>query len=286
MTSKTLLSIHPTKRAQVGDGFPIRRAFPGHGVPSFDPYLVLDHAGPVQIRPSEVPKGVDEHPHRGFETVSLVYQGALEHRDSAGNNGKLFEGDVQWMTAASGLVHEEKHEREFSRNGGTLEMIQLWVNLPAKYKMEPPKYQDISSKDIPHYKLSEHAYLRVIAGEYAGIQGAAETHTPLLLGDVRFEKAGEVELNFQPGWSLAVYLLSGELTLNENASMTEGHLAAFGQEDSRLLLESHGPATVLILSGEPIGEPVASYGPFVMNTREELQQAFQDYQAGKMGRLS
>ena len=165
-------------------------------------------------------------------------------------------------------------------------MIQLWVNLPAKYKMEPPKYQDISSKDIPHYKLSEHAYLRVIAGEYAGIQGAAETHTPLLLGDVRFEKAGEVELNFQPGWSLAVYLLSGELTLNENASMTEGHLAAFGQEDSRLLLESHGPATVLILSGEPIGEPVASYGPFVMNTREELQQAFQDYQAGKMGRLS
>lgn len=283
---KQIISLHHTKAAQVGDGFPIHRAFPGHGVPDLDPFLVLDHAGPVEVPPSDRPKGVDEHPHRGFETVSIVYQGALEHRDSAGNAGKLFTGDVQWMTAASGLVHEEKHEREFTRQGGTLEMIQLWVNLPRQHKMDPPSYQDIAQADIPVLELQPGVQMRLIAGPYAGQAGAARTHTPLLMGDLRFEDAQSLELSLTEGWSTALYLLKGTLTLNGDTPLRSGQLAALTREGNRLTLQSDGPAVALLLSGEPIGEPVASYGPFVMNTREELQQAFADFKSGKMGSLN
>ena len=286
MTMKNILSIHSTKQAQVGDGFPIRRAFPGQGVPAFDPFLVLDHAGPVEVPPSDTPKGVDEHPHRGFETVSIVYSGALEHRDSAGNAGQLFTGDVQWMTAASGLVHEEKHERAFTRQGGILEMVQLWVNLPARHKMDPPSYQDLRSADIPVLHLGQGAQMRLIAGTYAGQRGPARTHTALLMGDLRLEAKAEVEIALPEGWSTALYLLDGELTLNGEVAFTGGNLAALSPAGTALRLQAHGASKALLLSGEPIGEPVASYGPFVMNTRAELQQAFADYQSGKMGRLT
>jgi len=283
---KSIQQVYTTQRAQVGDGFPIRRAFPGHGIRNVNPFLVLDHAGPLAFPPSDTPKGVDEHPHRGFETVSIVYQGALEHRDSAGNYGKLFEGDVQWMTAASGIVHEEKHEEAFTREGGTLEMIQLWVNLPAKHKMDTPSYQDIADVDIPEIELAHGARLRLIAGEYAGETGAARIHTPLTLGDIRHERGANYTLNFQPGWNAALYVLEGEVILNGSTRVREAHLASLGHEGDSLKVEVVEGGKVLLLTGEPIDEPIATYGPFVMNTQEELVKAFEDYRSGKMGHLA
>lgn len=272
----------------VGDGFPVRNLFPSNGIDAqVNPFLMLDYAGPLYFKPTTKHQGVDEHPHRGFETVTIAYQGAVDHRDSAGNSGTIFPGDVQWMTAASGVVHEEKHEREFGEKGGTFEMVQLWVNLPAAYKMSAPRYQAITKEQIPSVKLGAESYARVIAGELHGVRGPAKTFTPVDVFDVRAKAGERFELALPAGQNAAVILLKGKVTLNGETKLEgEAQIAVLDQEGAGVSIEVTEDSTLLVLSGEPINEPVASYGPFVMNTREELAQAVDDYRRGKMGHLA
>ena len=271
----------------VGDGFHVRNLFPSNGVSkAMDPFLMLDYAGPTQFQPSNRPHGVDEHPHRGFETVTIAYQGAVEHRDSAGNSGTINPGDVQWMTAASGVVHEEKHEREFAKKGGTFEMIQLWVNLPSAYKMSQPRYQTLTKEEIPTVPLGSGGYARIIAGELNSVKGPARTFTPVNVFDVRLTAGAHADIDLPEGQNAAVVLLKGEIALNGSQAVKgEARLALLSAEGESITLEAKADSTILVLSGAPIGEPVASYGPFVMNTQAELRQAVEDYRAGKMGHL-
>jgi redox-sensitive bicupin YhaK (pirin superfamily) len=270
----------------VGDGFPVRTVFPTRGVNEIDPFLMLDYAAPTIVRPSARPSGVDEHPHRGFETVTIAYQGALEHRDSGGHSGTIGPGDVQWMTAASGLVHEEKYEREFAQQGGTLEMAQLWVNLPQVHKMSKPHYQTLLNDEIPVVQLGSAGYARVIAGELNGVKGLARTFTSINVWDVRLKGGTQTELSLPPGQNAGVVLLKGNVVLNSSQELKgDTQLALLSAAGERVSLNAKQDAVLLVLGGEPINEPVASYGPFVMNTEQELRQAIEDYRAGKMGRL-
>ena len=272
----------------VGDGFPVRNLFPSNGIDAqVNPFLMLDYAGPKYFGPTRKSQGVGEHPHRGFETVTIAYQGSVSHRDSAGNSGTIYPGDVQWMTAASGVVHEEKHEKQFAENGGTFEMVQLWVNLPSEYKMSKPRYQGITKEDIPSVKLGEESYARIIAGELNEVKGPAKTFTPVTLFDVRLKAGERAELSIAERHNTAVVLLKGDVTVGNDTKLSgEARIAVLSQEGQEVVLEAKADSTLLVLGGEPIDEPVASYGPFVMNTREELQQAVQDYKAGKMGHLN
>lgn len=284
-TKKDLLRISRGTPAQVGDGFTIRRAIPSAGIEGIDPFLMLDHAGPTPVEPSARPRGVDEHPHKGFETVTVVVQGELEHRDSGGNSGALKPGDVQWMTAGSGLVHEEKYGKEFTRRGGTIEMVQLWVNLPAAKKLTEPGYQDITAESIPSVDL-DGGSLRVIAGEFEGTQGAAKTHTHVDLYDLELEAGTELRLARPDGHTTGLYLLRGAINLGDDNVVREGEIAGYGLDGDHITLTVLEPTRALLLGGDPIDEPVASYGPFVMNTMEEIQEALAEYRAGKMGTLS
>jgi redox-sensitive bicupin YhaK (pirin superfamily) len=230
---------------------------------------------------------VGEHPHRGFETVTIVYQGAVDHRDSAGNAGTIGPGDVQWMTAASGVVHEEKHQKDFAKQGGTLEAIQLWVNLPKAFKMGPPQYQTILNHDIPIVSLPDGAgSVRVIAGEFQGRKGPAITFTPIHLYDLRLRAGHRTELTVRSGYTTALFVLHGQVVLNNSQSAQSAELVLFDKEGDHVVIDTQRDATVLLLSGAPIHEPVASYGPFVMSTQAEILQAMNDYRAGKMGHLS
>ncbi|GAB4009349.1 pirin family protein [Spirosoma migulaei] len=283
-TQRTIADIRTATPNSVGDGFIGLNAFHPQGSRPFNPFLLLDHHGPMQVKPSNKPKGVDQHPHRGFETVTIVYEGALEHRDSAGNHGKLFAGDVQWMTAASGIIHEEKHEKEFSRQGGQLDFVQLWVNLPAKDKMSPPNYQDISASKIPTSVLPGGGNLRVIAGELAGLQGPASTFSPIVVADLTLTAGQSETLTIPTDYALMIYVLSGSASLI-GETINRGQLALMNNDGDAVTLSTSTDAKVLILAGEPIREPLAVYGPFVMNTREEILEAFEDFQNGKMGVL-
>jgi redox-sensitive bicupin YhaK (pirin superfamily) len=271
----------------VGDGFPVRNLFPSNGVgDQINPFLMLDYAGPTWFSPSDKPRGVGEHPHRGFETVTIAYQGAVSHRDSGGNSGTIRPGDVQWMTAASGVVHEEMHDPEFTRNGGTFEMIQLWVNLPKAYKMSTPRYQGIASEQIPVVELAPGAVARIIAGELNGVTGAARTVTPLNVFDLRLQAGSRAEISLPHGHNAGVVLLRGEIQLNSAEALRgEAQLALLSADGDSVVIEARADTTLLLLSGEPIHEPVASYGPFVMNTQGEIRQAVEDYRAGRMGHL-
>ncbi|GAB3986757.1 pirin family protein [Spirosoma daeguense] len=284
-TLRTISEINTATPNSVGDGFIGLNAFHPQGSRPFNPFLLLDHHGPMQVKPSERPRGVDEHPHRGFETVTIVYEGALEHRDSAGNYGKLFAGDVQWMTAASGIIHEEKHEKEFSRQGGQLDFVQLWVNLPAKDKMNPPRYQDIAATRIPTITLPNGGLLRVIAGELAGSKGPANTFSPVTVADLTLTGNQSETLEFPTSHSVMVYVLSGSATILGNA-VNRGQIALMNADGDSVGISTTTNAKLLILAGEPIREPLAAYGPFVMNTREELLEAFNDFQEGRMGVLN
>ena len=271
----------------VGDGFPVRSLFSYGGGNRFDPFLLLDYAGPYEFPPQEDRRGVGEHPHRGFETVTIVYQGELEHRDSGGNAGSIGPGDVQWMTAASGVVHEEFHSERFTRAGGVLEMVQLWVNLPAKEKMSPPRYQEILNSQIPVVQLSGGAgSVRVIAGKFADTRGPATTVTPLHLWDVRLRAGHTVELPVPDGYSTALVVQQGSVKINGDTPAAGVDLVEFKRAGLGVTVESVDDTMVLLLAGEPIGEPVAGQGPFVMNTREEIQQAIHDFRSGRMGSLS
>ena len=287
-TPKKVIKIYsPGSTHWVGDGFHVRNLFPSNGIgDELSPFLMLDYAGPTRVHPSPNPRGVGEHPHRGFETVTIAYQGAVEHRDSAGHSGTIYPGDVQWMTAASGVVHEEMHEHEFARKGGTFEMVQLWVNLPKAHKMSRPRYQTLAKQNIPTVQLGPAGYARVIAGELAGVKGPAQTFTPVNVFDVRLKAGNQTELSLPAGQNTAVVLLKGNVTVNSAGQLQgEAKIALLSPEGDQVTFDVKEDTTLLILSGEPIHEPVFSYGPFVMTTREEILEAVADYQAGKMGHL-
>jgi redox-sensitive bicupin YhaK (pirin superfamily) len=272
----------------VGDGFPVRSLFSYHeDAAAFDPFLLLDYAGPYEFSPAAAPRGVGEHPHRGFETVTIVYQGELEHRDSSGSHGKIGPGDVQWMTAASGVVHEEFHSERFAREGGVLEMVQLWVNLPAQDKRAPPGYQGLLDRQIPAVALADGAgRVRVIAGEYQGTRGPAKTFTPIQLWDLRLAPGRRATLSSPAGDTALLVVQKGKVRVNDSESVQGVELVQFERDGVEVLLEAEEDVIALWLSGRPIGEPVVGQGPFVMNSREEIRQAMLDYQSGQMGRLS
>ncbi|MEZ5460531.1 pirin family protein [Dokdonella sp.] len=272
----------------VGDGFPARSMFSYHShAAQLSPFLLLDYAGPMKFEPATRPRGVGQHPHRGFETVTIVYKGEVEHKDSTGAGGKIGPGDVQWMTAASGILHEEFHSREFTREGGVLEMVQLWVNLPAKDKMSPPRYQTLLDREIPVVELADNAgKVRVIAGEHAGQKGPAKTFTPIDVWDIRLHRGGTGTFEVPPGRTLALIVLQGTIMVNAESVAREAQMVVLGRDGEQVSIEANTDATVLLLSGEPIAEPIAGYGPFVMNTQAEIRQAMDDFNSGKFGQIS
>jgi redox-sensitive bicupin YhaK (pirin superfamily) len=272
----------------VGDGFPVRSmlsyATLGEHV---SPFLHLDHAGPATFPPADQPRGVGAHPHRGFETVTIVYQGEVEHRDSTGAGGVIGPGDVQWMTAAAGILHEEFHSSAFTKSGGVLDMVQLWVNLPARYKNAAPGYQTLLDGDIPFVELPGDAgQLRVIAGDFEGHKRPARTFSPIDLWDVSLKQGKSISLGLPEGHSAGLVLLRGSVLVNGASAAREGQFVLLDRQGGAFTLDAESDAAVLVLGGEPLGEPVAMQGPFVMNTTEELQQAFADFRAGKFGVIS
>ena len=285
---KSILGIYTAPRPHwVGDGFPVRTLFSYDSMGKhISPFLLLDYAGPAEFSPTTQRRGVGQHPHRGFETVTIVYKGEVEHRDSTGNGGVIGPGDVQWMTAASGILHEEFHSEAFARSGGPLEMVQLWVNLPAKDKMSAPGYQGIVDQEIPDLALKDDAgRLRLIAGEFEGKRGPAHTFTPIDVWDIRLNAGKSTTLDLHPGRNTALVVLHGAVEVNGQEMVREGQLALFERDGSQIRLEANNDAVLLILSGEPIDEPIVGHGPFVMNTDAEIQQAFVDFQSGKFGRM-
>ena len=275
----------------VGDGFPVRNIFSYNDTwkntkitDIFSPFLLIDYAGPMIFPASENKLGVGPHPHRGFETVTIVFHGEVEHRDSTGSKGIIGPGDVQWMTAAAGIVHEEFHGKDFARRGGTFEMVQLWINLSKKDKMSSPKYQTIYSHEIPQILLPNNAgNLRVIAGNYQGIKGVAETFGPVNLWDIWAKSGHQVRLKLPQGHSAGVCLLKGVLKLQEENKILEGpSLAVFDSQNCNLNLKAEEDSHFLFLGGRPMAEPIVANGPFVMNTAEEIQQAFEDFRQGNI----
>lgn len=288
---KHVLSIDSApQRHWVGDGFPVHGLF-GYNGPSVglrSPFLMLDYAAPVEFAPNTgYRRGVGAHPHRGFETVTIVYAGEVEHRDSTGAGGVIGPGDVQWMTAGSGIVHEEFHSRTYSATGGSFEIAQLWVNLPAKDKMIPPAYQGITAQQIPVVDVGGGGgVVRVVAGSLDGRHGPARTHTPMNVWDVRLADGGRIDLPQPDGWSTLLVVLAGSVRINGDALVRSTETATLSPTGRGVSLQALGDAKVLLLAGEPIDEPVVGYGPFVMNTQAEIRQAVIDYNSGKFGQVS
>jgi len=270
----------------VGDGFPVRTIFSYQDIAEdLSPFLLMDYAGPRHFTPTRRRRGVGPHPHRGFETVTIVYEGEVAHRDTTGAGGTIGAGDVQWMTAGSGLLHEEYHGEHYARRGGPFEMVQLWVNLPATDKGTAPAYQGIRSDQIPQVPLPDGSgSLRVIAGRYAGTEGAAHTFTPMNVWNLRLQAGGEVALDLPPGHTTALFVLSGEIRVGEQRVGT-AELAVMEPDGSLLAFEAAQDSRVLLLNGEPLNEPVVGYGPFVMSTPAEIEQALRDFNAGRFGRM-
>jgi len=275
-------------RHWVGDGFPVRSIFSYPNLGSvLSPFLLFDYAGPREFPPTEQRLGVGEHPHRGFETVTIVYAGEVEHRDSSGGGGRIAPGDVQWMTAAGGLVHEEFHGRDYARRGGMFEMVQLWVNLPAQYKMSAPKYQPILNQEIPAVRLpDDNGTVRVIAGEFGGMKGPAKTFTPIHVWDLRVTRGREIDLPVPEGYTTILVVLRGGISADGSETIQSAEAGLFDRAGESIKIKTTDETTALLLSGEPIDEPIAGQGPFVMNTSQEIRQAIVDYTSGKMGHLS
>jgi redox-sensitive bicupin YhaK (pirin superfamily) len=287
LTMKSILGVYSAPQSHwVGDGFPVRSLFSyAKFAKQLSPFLLLDYAGPAEFKPSNKgQRGVDVHPHRGFETVTIVYKGEVAHRDSTGSGGVIGPGDVQWMTAGSGILHEEFHSPAFSEKGGSLEMVQLWVNLPAKDKSTPAAYQSITDGDIPQVALPDNAGLaRVIAGELDGHKGPAKTFSPMRILDLRLNAHSTTTLTLPDGWNTALVVLKGTVQVNGEEIAREAQLVVLDAKGESVTLESNNDTTVLVLSGEPLNEPVVGYGPFVMNTREEINQAIDDFNQGRFG---
>ena len=285
---KRLIGVYSAPRGHwVGDGFPVRSLFSYNNQGKhLSPFLLLDYAGPAEFKPTTAKLGVGEHPHRGFETVTIIYDGEVEHRDSTGAGGKIGPGDVQWMTAGSGVLHEEFHSRAFARTGGTLHMAQLWVNLPSKDKMTAPRYQTLLDRDIPVVDLPHHAgHLRLIAGEYSAQQGPARTFSPVDVRDVRLHRGRHVRFNFVENRSVVVVVLHGSVRGNNSEDLHEAQWMLLSQGAGDVLLEAKSDATLLMLSGLPLDEPIVGAGPFVMNTRAQVTAAFEDYRTDRFGHL-
>lgn len=286
-TQKPLIGTYsPGSIHMVGNGFHVRNLFPSNDLGEhLSPFLLLDYAGPSTYGPTQEPRGVGEHPHRGFETVTICYQGRIAHRDSAGHSGVIGPGDVQWMTAGSGVVHEEMHEKDFAAAGGTLQMVQLWVNLPKAHKMTSPKYQDITKDRIPVVEVGG-ARVRVIAGEFQGQRGPAETFSPLNVWDVQVPAGERLEFELPAGQNAGWVVLDGATSVNGSESVSDAQMAWLDPEGRSVQVQAEADTRAVFLSGEPLGDPVVSHGPFVMTSQAEIVQAIRDYQSGKMGHLS
>tara|TARA_R100001039_G_C1844188_1_gene104673 strand:+ start:495 stop:1361 length:867 start_codon:yes stop_codon:yes gene_type:complete len=286
---KKILGVYSAPQPHwVGNGFPVRSLFSyeSHGK-QLSPFLLLDYAGPARFPPATKPRGVGEHPHRGFETVTIVYQGEVAHRDSTGEGGVIGPGDVQWMTAGAGILHEEFHSPAFTYQGGHLEMIQLWVNLPAADKMAPPSYQAITGEQIPVVPLAAaNGEIRVITGEFQGHAGPAKTFSPMLVWDVTLQDHANVLLDVPDGWNTAVIARSGSSLINEHARAAVGQMVVLSSQGNQVQIQTEAESQLLLISGEPLNEPIEGYGPFVMNTKEEIRQAIRDFQQGDFGKMS
>ena len=282
------MGIYPAPQSHwVGDGFNVRSMFTynNHGR-HLSPFLLLDRAGPTEFTPTDTLRGVGGHPHKGFETVTIVYEGEVAHHDSTGEGGVIGPGDVQWMTAASGILHEEYHSKAFAEKGGTLDMVQLWVNLPAKDKLSDPGYQHITSNTIPTVNLGDNiGTLRVIAGNYKATAGPARTFTELDVWDLALKAGAELELPVIDGRRVGLVVLHGEVSIGPESTLAEAELAIFDKGGDKLLITATQESIVLLLSGEEIDEPIFGHGPFVMNTRDEIKQASLDFMSGKFGKL-
>lgn len=283
---KKILGIYSAPRPHwVGDGFPVRSLFSYNShARQLSPFLLLDYAGPAYFEPGTTRRGVGQHPHRGFETVTIVYKGEVAHRDSTGQGGVIGPGDVQWMTAGAGILHEEFHSSAFTETGGELEMVQLWVNLPAKNKMSAPGYQAILDSDIPNIALPNGAgTVRVIAGELDGHAGPAHTFTPMNVWDMRLAQGRFSTLTLHEGWTAALVILRGTVQVNDSAIACEGQVVVLDPGGENISIEANSDATVLVLAGEPIDEPIVGHGPFVMNSQQEIAQAISDFNDGRFG---
>lgn len=273
----------------VGDGFHVTNfipSVPGLSMRDMDPFILMDYNPPYTFAPTDHPGGVGLHPHRGFETVTIVYKGSVEHGDSNGNSGVIYDGDVQWMTAASGVLHREHHEKMWASKGGIFHMVQLWVNLPSKDKMSAPTYQSISQREIPRHPLPDGSYIEVIAGQYNDTKGKAITHSPIHLMNAHLVEGGEAEFSFPKDYNTALVVVSGQVHINGQTRVSSDHFVKLSHDGETFHLRADVPSIVLVLSGEPLNEPIAAHGPFVMNTKSEILQAFRDVEEGRFGTLA
>jgi redox-sensitive bicupin YhaK (pirin superfamily) len=279
----------PPRPHMVGDGFRVHQYIPsglGEGFERMNPFIMMDYNSKFYFPPTDQPRGVGVHPHKGFETVTIAYKGSVAHKDSAGNSGVIGEGDVQWMTAASGILHKEYHEKKFSKAGGDFQMVQLWVNLPAKDKKSPPKYQGITNAELQKVQLPHNAgVVEVIAGEYLGEKGSASTFTPVHMLNAKLNKGGKARFSFPENYNTVVLVVEGNINVNDAEEINTDGLGLFENKGEEFTIEATDNAVVLVLSGEPIDEPIAAQGPFVMNTRAEIMQAMNDFNMGKFGYL-
>ncbi|MDM1297329.1 pirin family protein [Empedobacter falsenii] len=279
--------IAPREPHFVGDGFRVHNFIPSGyhlDMRRMDPFIMLDYNSKFHFPATDKPKGVGVHPHRGFETVTIAYEGSVSHHDSSGGGGTIHQGDVQWMTAASGVLHKEYHAEEFYKQGGIFQMVQLWVNLPAKDKMSAPKYQAIVHKDIPTVEV-ENGFIEIIAGEYNQTKGAASTFSPVNMLNAKLNEGGKANFSFPANYNTVLLVIDGEVKVNNEEIVPTDHLLLFTNEGEDFSIEATENSVVLILSGEPLNEPIASYGPFVMNTQEQIREAFEDFNNGKFGTL-
>lgn len=287
-TKKVELVMQPRRAHFVGDGFRVHNFIPSGyrtDMKRMDPFIMLDYNSKFHFGATDTPRGVGVHPHRGFETVTIAYEGLVEHHDSAGGGGIIGQGDVQWMTAASGVLHKEFHETEWAKKGGIFQMVQLWVNLPAKDKMTAPKYQAIKNAEMKMVDLGENGLVEIIAGEFNGEKGPASTFSPVNLMNAKLKKGGKAEFSFPANFNTAALVIEGSIIVNEEEKVPTDNFILFENEGETSTIEASEDSVVLIISGEPLNEPIFPHGPFVMNTREEIIQAFEDFNTGKFGYL-
>lgn len=282
------LILPPPPPHMVGNGFRVHNFLPGHlrNEARMSPFFLMDYNAKIDLPPSGIPRGVGVHPHRGFETVTIAYHGKVAHHDSVGNNGVIEEGDVQWMTAASGILHKEYQEEKFNRKGGLFQMVQIWINLPAKYKMSAPKYQSLLHSQMGKFELEKNGgEVNVIAGSYKGVAGPASTFTPIQMYDAHLKSNSVLEMDFAENYNTGLLIIEGKVKINDSETAPTDHFVLFGNKGTSVKIEALENSIVLVLSGEPIDEPIAQYGPFLMNTQAELQQAVNDFNNGKFGFL-
>ncbi|SHK49208.1 pirin family protein [Chryseobacterium polytrichastri] len=288
-TKKVEIVISPKPAHFVGDGFRVHNFIPGVqglDMKRMDPFILLDYNSKFHFNGTETPRGVGVHPHRGFETVTIAYQGRVEHHDSAGGGGIIGEGDVQWMTAAKGVLHKEYHETEWAKTGGIFQMVQLWVNLPSVYKMSCPKYQAIKNSDMEKVDLGDNGFIEIIAGEYNGHKGPAFTYSPVHMMNAKLKSGGKADFNFPANFNTAALVVEGSIIINGEQKAPSDHLVLFQNEGETFTIEASEDSILLIISGMPLDEPIYPHGPFVMNSKEEIMQAFEDYNLGRFGYLA